>query len=137
MRENGRNLSHVEVPDTVEVQSTLQVRLRSLAEALPEQGFVTLSRDALFEMIDDRGQVNNAEQYSVDLTVAEVAGMFDRRPQTIRDWIKKGALRGYKLSGREYRITETAVKEFQECERNGKVPRKQFVEADLGAWRQV
>lgn len=73
----------------------------------------------------------------VDYTVAQVAEMFDRKSQTIRDWIKKGRLRGYLFNGREYRITGAALAEFQEGQRNGTPPADRTVVEDLGAWRDV
>ena len=54
-----------------------------------------------------------------DYTAAQVAGIFQRSPQTVRDWINARRLRAYKLNGREYRITRAAVDEFLEQQRNG------------------
>ena len=75
-----------------------------------------------------------------DYTVVQIADMFQRAPQTVRDWIKSGRLRAYKLNGREYRITEVAVKSFVEQQRTGtgdddSTDRKNT--ANLSAWRAV
>ena len=75
-----------------------------------------------------------------DYTVAQVAEMFQRAPQTVRAWINARRLRAYKLNGREYRITRAAAEEFLEQQRNGESDgqangRKST--ADLGAWRRV
>jgi excisionase family DNA binding protein len=75
-----------------------------------------------------------------DYTVAQVADMFQRAAQTVRDWIKSGRLRAYKLNGREYRITRAAVEAYLEQQRNGEPdtrPKGQASTADLGAWREV
>jgi len=75
-----------------------------------------------------------------DYTVAQVADMFGRSPQTVRDWIKAGRLRAYMFNDREYRITRTAVEEFVEEQKSGNGDassggRKNT--ANLSAWRAV
>jgi excisionase family DNA binding protein len=66
----------------------------------------------------------------------QVAEIFQRSPQTVRDWINARRLRAYKLNGREYRITRAAVEEYLEQQRNGE-PNGQTdgrsSSADLGA----
>jgi len=68
-----------------------------------------------------------------DYTVAQVAEIFNRKPQTVRDWIKGGRLRAYRFNGREYRVTRAAVEEYMEDQRNGLPAQKGT--ADLSAWR--
>jgi excisionase family DNA binding protein len=112
-------------------------RLRRIAETLPEHGSVTLSRADLLELVE-AALTEAADEPLGDYTVAQVGDMFQRSPQTVRDWIKSGRLRAYKLNGREYRITQVAVEEFLEQQRNGTPDsggRKKA--ADLGAWRDV
>ena len=69
--------------------------------------------------------------------MAQVVEMFERSPQTVRDWIKAGRLRGYRLNDREYRITASALREFQEEQRNRASPWNRAEEANLGAWRDI
>src|ERR687894_2453602 len=47
------------------------------------------------------------------LSLSEVAGLMGVSDRTVRRWIKSGKLRAYK-PGRDYRIPETAVREFVE-----------------------
>jgi excisionase family DNA binding protein len=41
--------------------------------------------------------------------VAELTGL---KPSTIRTWLRSGKLKGIKMSGRTWRISEEAVEEF-------------------------
>ena len=75
-----------------------------------------------------------------DYTVAHVAEIFGRKPQTVRDWIKSGRMRGYLFNGREYRVTQAAIEEYRACQRNGTKGRRRTVRrgvANLAAWRRV
>ena len=115
-------------------------RLRRIAEVLPEHGSVTLTRSDLLELAESALTEDVAESPPADYTVAQVADMFQRAPQTVRDWIKSGRLQAYKLNGREYRITRAAVDEFLEQQRNGEPDGQangRKSSADLGAWRRV
>ncbi len=72
-----------------------------------------------------------------DYTTAEIARMFDKSPQTVRDWIGKGLLEAYKLFDREWRVTPENLEKFMREQRE---PLKlEFVKPtpDLGAWRNV
>ncbi len=51
-------------------------------------------------------------------TVEDVATFFDRSPVTIRTWIREERLFAYHFRGNEYRITNAALEEFQDQERN-------------------
>ncbi len=82
------------------------------------------------------GTRNELEEAKVDLTVEQVAEKLGRAPSTVRDWIRAGRLRAYKMMGREYRITPAALEEFIESERRGGAPasvRGRTVR--LNAWR--
>lgn len=93
------------------------------------------------EMLADGHDVSAKarSEMTADYTVAQVAEMFDRKSQTIRDWIKKGRLRGYLFNGREYRITTAALADFQEGQRKGRTTTERSGEKlrDLRAWRAV
>jgi len=66
-----------------------------------------------------RGWLNeNGTGIEHDLTVDDVATFFGRSPVTVRAWIRGGRLRAYQFRGREYRVPESALEEFQERERN-------------------
>lgn len=67
--------------------------------------------------------------------------LFGRHENTIRGWLQSGALRGYKLHGKEWRVSRSAIREFHEQEAeslaggrtdkaNGGRP------AGLSAWKQ-
>jgi excisionase family DNA binding protein len=81
-----------------------------------------------------------------DLTVEEVATRMHRKPSTVRGWLSTGALCGYKLQGRDWRVTEEAIQEFLSAQRDGHAgasdsrtvrSRARAGALDLGAWRKV
>jgi excisionase family DNA binding protein len=75
-----------------------------------------------------------------DLTVVEVAERLGRRPGTVRDWVRGQRLRAYLFNQREYRITEAALAEFLETQRNGtSAPERpaRSGRADLSSWRKL
>jgi excisionase family DNA binding protein len=105
----------------------------------------SVAKDLEAEIYADGGDVRGSpcgegDKPLVDYTVAQVADMFQRSPQTVRDWIHSGRLGAYKLNGREYRITQAAVEDFIEQQRNGDTDRQtngRENSADLRAWRGV
>ncbi len=110
-------------------------RLRRLAENLPEGGSVSLPKTFLEALV--------AEQAGIavgDFTVPQLAERFQRSASTIRSWLEQGSLRGYRLRGRQWRVTSTALAEFEERERSGQserncTHRSREDIADLSAWR--
>jgi excisionase family DNA binding protein len=114
----------------------LRDRLLALRDTLPEGGSVVLTRAALDEMLVNEPAENSEPDNGPDYTVSEIAVRFDRAPQTVRDWIKSGKLRGYLFNGREYRVTRHALAEFEEKQRQGRET-KPVATSDLGAWRRV
>jgi len=69
----------------------------------------------------------------VDLTIADLAGLFHKRPSTVRAWVERGDFPGaYKLYGKEWRVPMSAVEAFQDRQRRGAVPSSR-----LSAWRSV
>ena len=111
---------------------SLADRLRELAERLPPGGSLTLTRDGLLNLAAlDGGQADEAA-VPADFTVAELATRFHRSASTVRDWCEHGRFEGgYKLNGRDWRITQAAVDTFLGEQRTkGPV-------APLDAWRAV
>lgn len=113
---------------------TLEERLRLLASALPSNdSAVTLTRADLLALVADAVE---AAPNAADLTVAEVAEEVGRASSTVRGWLIDGALRGYKLNRRDWRVTRSALGEYvtaqgdltanTECQRTG---------VDISDWR--
>jgi excisionase family DNA binding protein len=116
----------------------LRERLQAWRETLPENGSVVLTRAALDEMLADEWSGDTEDDRGPDYTVAEIAERFGRSPQTVRDWIKSGKLKGYLFNGREYRVTRAALAEFEASQRDGAdASVRSARNADLGAWRRV
>lgn len=45
-------------------------------------------------------------------TPAQVADMFDVKPATVWDWIRKGKMKAIKISSRNYRVTEKQINDY-------------------------
>ena len=84
-------------------------------------------RDAIGSLPDDalvpvgwvREQLGAGTDVLADLTVEETAQELSRAPSTVRAWLIAGELRGYKVHGREWRVSAAAIREFFENQRNG------------------
>jgi hypothetical protein len=123
------------------------VGLRTLAEALPDGAAVPVPKAWLLELLDggsDASSMGPAQGPPADLTVAELAERYHRKPSTVRGWILSGRLRSYLFVGREHRVTPAALQEFEATERNATgTPRAQSQSkrstkaVDLGGWRKV
>jgi excisionase family DNA binding protein len=117
---------------------TVEDRLRTLADALPDGAAVTLPVSLIRSWLVQGGPAD--ADHNADMTVAEVATLFNRSPQTVRTWIRHGDLDAYRLHGREYRITAMALEAFQQQQQAGAVsPLPQSATstraANLAAWR--
>ena len=117
---------------------TLKERLRQLAYALPsDRSAITMTRGDLVALLE--GDIDETDVDSArDLTVKEVAKETGRAPSTIRDWLSSGALRGYKLNGRDWRIPRAALREYLEVQatKASKTPPGEGG-VDVAAWREV
>ena len=100
-------------------------RFRDALEGMPEGTGITLSRETLIQLIDgsefESQSVRPSEETApiVDLSVREVASLYGKSPNTVRRWLESGQLEGYKLFGREWRITQQMLAAFQENQRSG------------------
>ena len=92
----------------------LSDRLTRMIDGVPEGASITLPVDSVRDWLNETG--SGLDQ---DLTVKEVGEFFHRSPQTIRAWIREGRLHAYHFCGNEYRITNAAVEEFQDQQRDG------------------
>ena len=118
-------------------------RLRTAVESLPAGCSLTLSRELLLQVLSDRSEgdpiAEDPGALAADLTVPEIARLFGRSPNTVRQWLESGKLQGYKLLGREWRVTRSAVEAFQREQRESKriaiSPRRST--KSLSDWRKV
>lgn len=119
----------------------LSDRLRALADALPDDGSVSFTRDDLLSMLAAAGEPSESSGVTVDLTVVEVARLLSRAPGTVRGWCASGELEGaYRFNSREWRVPPAAVALLQRKQAGANTVLKPHSksdaqEADLGAWR--
>lgn len=112
---------------------TLPVRLRRLLDALPVGATVSLTREAIQDLLAHGTDELEDLGLAVDMTAREVGVLLSRSQNTVRRWLESGELRGYKLRGREWRVTRQAIVDFQTRERIG--PKGDGDDIDLGGWR--
>jgi Helix-turn-helix domain len=121
--------------------------LRALAEALPVGTPVPVPREVLLELLAGGGAapIRATETVPADLTVAQLAARFGRKPSTVRGWLDRQLIPGaYRFQGREWRVPAASLAAFEESQRLGVIsqspspsrgPRQRPV--DLGAWRRA
>jgi excisionase family DNA binding protein len=114
----------------------LHERLRQRATPLPSDvSAVTLTRADLLALIEDSSEAHPAN--ARDMTVEEVAEETRRAPSTIRGWLIAGELEGYKLNGRDWRITRAALRAYLEDQGGADESPPAAGDVDIGAWRKV
>ena len=70
-----------------------------------------------------------------DLTVVKVADETNRAPSTVRGWLISGALRGYKLNDRDWRVPRAALREYLEApSRQTSATPRETGDVDIRAW---
>lgn len=73
-----------------------------------------------------------------DLTVEEVAEHFKRSPSTVRGWLGRGELEGYKLNRKSWRVTRTALREYEQLQREGRqLEDDDDEDIDITEWRRA
>lgn len=76
-------------------------------------------RDWLLEQLAEPGVAQAHSAGLVDLTIHDLAGMFGKRPSTVRAWVERGDFAGaYKLHGKEWRVPADSLRQFQERQRH-------------------
>jgi excisionase family DNA binding protein len=119
---------------------TLSDHLRQLADALPsDRSAVTFTKADLLTLVERAGP-SAPSGPDRDLTVEEVAAATRRAPSTVRGWLISGHLKGYKLNGRDWRVTRVALREYLDRQRNrsdeDEGHRATGGKVDIGAWRR-
>ena len=117
---------------------TARDRLRQLASALPsDDSAVTFTRAGLVALLDEDDDGDATATSVRDLTVEEVAEEMHKAPSTVRGWLISGALRGYKFSNREWRVTRSALRDYIARQAATSDLLRETTEGDITAWRRV
>lgn len=117
----------------------LSDRIRALIAALPsDDSAVTLTRADLAALVE--GTISDQPSPPLrDLTVEEVAEETQRACSTVRGWLIAGDLNGYKLNGRDWRVTRAALRAYLDNQKEGTHAGRSTPEVEdevaIGAWR--
>ena len=112
-------------------------RLLAIAALLPDGATVTLTARAFQELAQEQEYRSMA-----DLTVSDVARIYDVSHSTVRAWIRSGLLEAYRV-GKRYFVTPPAMEAFKEQKQEGglhsapQVSTEQPETSKLGSWRRV
>jgi excisionase family DNA binding protein len=111
-----------------------------MVNALPTEASVLLPVSLIRSWLVQGG--STATDHNADMTVAEVATLFNRSPQTVRAWIRHGDLDAYRLWEKEYRVTRDALEGFLAFQRGRNTPRGSLRSlsgqpANLQSWRSA
>lgn len=112
-------------------------RLRLLVGIADPEGTVTVRWLAglIGERLDDD---EPEDQPPGDLTVEEVAEHFKRSPSTVRGWLGRGELEGYKLNRKSWRVTRMALREYEQLQREGRhLEDDDDEDVDITEWRRA
>jgi excisionase family DNA binding protein len=116
--------------------SNLLAHLDAMVRALPPGASVTLPVDWLrSELAVTELQEQPTAGRLSDFTVQEVADELGRAPSTVRTWLGAGELEGYRLNGREWRVSRAAVQAFIARQREGKSEPEPEADPDISNWR--
>jgi excisionase family DNA binding protein len=109
-------------------------RLRRLVEVADPDGTVTVRW--LAALVDEEDHSLVAPERPSDLTLEEVCEAVKKKPSTVRGWLGRGELRGYKLNGKAWRVPRSALAEY--LAKQGSSDSKVYSEAevDISAWRR-
>lgn len=114
---------------------TIAERLWAMAAALPSDGSsITLTRSDLVTLLEGEKEASLPVR---DLTVEEVAQETGRAPSTVRGWLIRGELQGYKLNGRDWRVPRPALRAYLEGQATPESDDEPEGDVDLGAWRRL
>lgn len=114
--------------------SEVEQRLHHLVRVGDPDGTVTIRWLAalLADAAGNRPDVQ--DQPARDLTISEVASYFKRSQSTVRGWLGRGELRGYKLNRRDWRVPPSALAEYQEAQQE--LAGAPDEEVDIREWRR-
>lgn len=120
--------------------NSLTALLREIVGPMPPGSSVTLPVEWLRAQLDATGGATPAPQdtFAADMSVEEVAKLMGRKPSTVRGWCRSGELQGYRLHGRDWRISHEALNEYQSRQRTKPTPQvaRRTSGQSLSSWRR-
>jgi excisionase family DNA binding protein len=109
-------------------------RLRRLVEVADPDGTVTVRW--LAALVDEEDHSFVAPDRLSDLTLDEVCEAVKKKPSTVRSWLGRGELRGYKLNGKAWRVPRSALAEYLAKQGGSDSEGHSDAEIDISAWRR-
>jgi excisionase family DNA binding protein len=91
-------------------------RLRQLIEVADPDGTVTVRW--LAALLKDAAPCSPAPSAPGDLTLEDVCTAVAKKPSTVRGWLNRGELRGYKLNGKAWRVPRAALDAYLAAQAN-------------------
>ena len=89
---------------------------------MPDGGFLVLPRDAILALVEDgKNTARSRFRPAPDFTTRDLASRYSRSSSTIREWIRGGMLKAYRV-GSEYRVTPQDLARFEDEKRQTSSP---------------
>lgn len=70
-----------------------------------------------------------------DLSCAEIGVLLHRKPGTVRGWLFRKELVGYRLNNRDWRVTRAELRRYLDAQGGAGSPIDGASSVDLGSWR--
>ena len=109
-------------------------RLRAIVDPMPADGSVSLPVAWLRELLEAEGAEPGMGRL---LTLEEAGKIVGRSPSTVRTWLNTGALDGFKLNARSWRVRESALQSYLKRQESGEPTVSDTGPVDLDAWREL
>ena len=121
-------------------RADIRAHIEALTEATRDNGLVPMPVGWVRALLNLGGVTGDeGGRRPCGPPVGEVAEIFGRHPNTVRDWLQSGQIRGYKLRGKEWRVPRAAIRGFQGDQaespaRPARTGPTVLIPADLSAW---
>jgi excisionase family DNA binding protein len=109
-------------------------RLQQLIEVADPDGTVTVRW--LADLLKDAAG-SPAPPTPGDLSLADVCAAVQKKPSTVRGWLQRGELRGYRLNGKAWRVPRAALAAYLTAQANPEAATGEDDDVDITEWRRA
>ena len=71
-----------------------------------------------------------------DLSCADIGKVLDRKPGTVRAWLFRGELKGYRLNGKDWRCTRAELRRYLDAQGGAGSHVGEKSPVNIGSWRE-